>query len=270
MFSLQDVYAKVHEIMTGNLGAAGTTQGLNISPGSQGLLVVCASMRVLGVLEECCREYANRFTTVLVKLINRVARDHASPGGFVLDSSRQGMGRSRCTSVADRRIDGGDHELHKTHFSSSANTAAVSLCFGNSTVLFREPSKRHVMHCREVAELGVPEYGTLNWVTLTALKLTANKVLTNVERKKLYLQTLVLLITGNAAKHTDLAIVMGILSVVRTWLLHPVVVHVPGKPSEYISLTEKVGGPPGCLEVFIATLIQLPSITLKSHPKLVS
>ncbi len=77
-------------------------------------------------------------------------------------------------------------------------------------------------------------------MTLCALKLTANKVLTNVERKKLYLQTLVLLITGNAAKHTDLAIVMGILSVVRTWLLHPVVVHVPGKPSEYISLTEKV------------------------------
>jgi len=94
--------------------------------------------------------------------------------------------------------------------------------------------------CREVVELGEPEYGTLNWVTLCALKLTANKVLTNAERKKLYLQTLVLLITGNAAKHTDLAIVMGILSVVRTWLLHPVVVHVPGKPSEFISLTEKV------------------------------
>jgi len=91
-----------------------------------------------------------------------------------------------------------------------------------------------------VVELGKPEYGTLNWVTLCALKLTANKVLTNAERKKLYLQTLVLLITGNAAKHTDLAIVMGILSVVRTWLLHPVVVHVPGKPSEFISLTEKV------------------------------
>ena len=92
---LQDVYAKVHEIMTGNLGAAGTTQGLNITPGSQGLLIVCASMRVLGVLEECCKDYANRFTHVLVKLINRVARDHASPGGFVLDSSRQAMGRSR-------------------------------------------------------------------------------------------------------------------------------------------------------------------------------
>lgn len=83
--------------MTGNLGAAGTSQGLNISPGSQGLLIVCASMRVLGVLEECCKDYANRFTHVLVKLINRVARDHASPGGFVLDSSRQAMGRSRCT-----------------------------------------------------------------------------------------------------------------------------------------------------------------------------
>ena len=93
---MQDVYAKVHEIMTGNLGAAGTSQGLNISPGSPGLLIVCASMRVLSVLEDCCKDYANRFTHVLVKLINRVARDHASPGGFVLDSSRQAMGRSRC------------------------------------------------------------------------------------------------------------------------------------------------------------------------------
>ena len=115
---LQDVYAKVHEIMTGNLGAAGTTQGLNISPGSQGLLVVCASMRVLGVLEECCREYANRFTTVLVKLINRVARDHASPGGFVLDSSRQGMGRSRCIFILTDGLLGVNWSLHKTHFSA--------------------------------------------------------------------------------------------------------------------------------------------------------
>ena len=120
------------------------------------------------------------------------------------------------------------------------------------------------MHCREVAELGVPEYGTLNWVTLTALKLTANKVLTNVERKKLYLQTLVLLITGNAAKHTDLAIVMGILSVVRTWLLHPVVVHVPGKPSEYISLTEKVGALPGCMNYSLLPSSSWPSSPLKS------
>ena len=100
---MQEVYAKVHEIMTGNLGAAGTSQGLNISPGSQGLLIVCASMRVLGVLEECCKDYANRFTHVLVKLINRVARDHASPGGFVLDSSRQ-AGRNRCILLHLQRV----------------------------------------------------------------------------------------------------------------------------------------------------------------------
>ena len=100
---LQEVYAKVHEIMTGNLGAAGTSQGLNISPGSQGLLIVCASMRVLGVLEECCKDYANRFTHVLVKLINRVARDHASPGGFVLDSSRQ-AGRNRYIPLHRQKV----------------------------------------------------------------------------------------------------------------------------------------------------------------------
>ena len=117
---------------------------------------------------------------------------------------------------------------------------AKARCGASCNRALQNPEQMHGT-CREAAELGEPEYGTLNWVTLCALKLTANKVLTNVERKKLYLQTLVLLITGNAAKHTDLNIVMGILTVVRTWLLHPVVVHVPGKPSEYISLTEKVG-----------------------------
>jgi len=93
---------------------------------------------------------------------------------------------------------------------------------------------------REGGELGEPEYGTLTWATLAALKLAANKVLFQAERKKLFLQTLVLLITGNAAKHTDPAILMGILNIVRLWLLHPTIHTAPGKPPEAVSLTEKV------------------------------
>ncbi len=88
--------------------------------------------------------------------------------------------------------------------------------------------------------MGEPEYGTLTWATLAALKLSANKVLFQAERKKLFLQTLVLLITGNAAKHTDPAILMGILTIVRSWLLQPIIHTAPNKPPEAVSLTEKV------------------------------
>jgi hypothetical protein len=93
---------------------------------------------------------------------------------------------------------------------------------------------------RDSLEVGEPEYGTLTWATLCALKLAANKVLYAADRKKLFLQTLVLLITGNAAKHTDPAILMGILTIVRTWLLEPAMSMVPGSMTpEAISLTEK-------------------------------
>jgi hypothetical protein len=41
---------------------------------------------------------AQRFTPLLVKLLNRVARDHASPGGLVLDPTRQPLAHARCVS----------------------------------------------------------------------------------------------------------------------------------------------------------------------------
>lgn len=94
---------------------------------------------------------------------------------------------------------------------------------------------------RNSGEVGEPEYGTLTWATLCALKLAANKVLYAADRKKLFLQTLVLLITGNAASKTDPTILMGILQIVRTWLLEPAMSMMPGSTTpEAISLTEKV------------------------------
>lgn len=92
--------------------------------------------------------------------------------------------------------------------------------------------------------MGEPQYGSLVWATRAALRLAADKVLFSAERKKLFLQTLVLLITGNAAKHTDPAILMAILAIVRTWLLSPVITAPPqpGRPAEAVSLTEKARG----------------------------
>ena len=89
--------------------------------------------------------------------------------------------------------------------------------------------------CRAATEQGEPQYGSLTWATRTALQLAANKVLFSAERKKLFLQTLVLLITGNAAKHTDPAILMQILVIVRAWLLEPLITPA----AEAVSLTEK-------------------------------
>ncbi|EIE23491.1 hypothetical protein COCSUDRAFT_65942 [Coccomyxa subellipsoidea C-169] len=185
---VSEVNHRVHEIMQHHLTQA-YNQNVPLTPASPaGLLGVCASLRVLSTLEAFAPDYVARFTPLLVKLLNRVARDHASPGGLVLDPTRQPLGRSP----------------------------------------------------REGGDMGEPEYGTLTWATLAALKLAANKVLMQADRKKLFLQTLVLLITGNAAKHTDPAILMGILTIVRSWLLNPQPHSAaPNKPPELVSLTEK-------------------------------
>jgi hypothetical protein len=103
---------------------------------------------------------------------------------------------------------------------------------------------------RAAGEAGEPQYGSLTWATRAALQLAAGKVLHSAERKKLFLQTLVLLITGNAAKHTDPAILMQILATVRAWLLQPLLQPPsgPGRPAEAVSLTEKAREPsPFCV-----------------------
>ena len=95
--AVQEVNQRVHEIMQHHLQQA-TTPNLPLTPASPaGLLGVCATLRVLATLEAFAPEYVARFTSLLVKLLNRVARDHASPGGLVLDPRSQLLGRSpRC------------------------------------------------------------------------------------------------------------------------------------------------------------------------------
>ena len=40
-------------------------------------------------------DYTMRFTPLLTQLLNRVARDHASPGGLVLDPTRHPLAHAR-------------------------------------------------------------------------------------------------------------------------------------------------------------------------------
>ena len=54
-----------------------------------------------------------------------------------------------------------------------------------------------------------------------SLRLTFRKVLTSAENKKLFLQTMVQLITTATARQTDPALLRECLSIVRLWLLEP-------------------------------------------------
>ncbi len=54
-----------------------------------------------------------------------------------------------------------------------------------------------------------------------SLRLAFRKVLTSAENKKLFLQTMVQLITTATARQTDPALLRECLTIVRLWLLEP-------------------------------------------------
>lgn len=56
---------------------------------------------------------------------------------------------------------------------------------------------------------------------LRSLRLTFRKVLTSAENKKLFLTTMVQLITTATARQTDPALLRECLNIVRLWLLEP-------------------------------------------------
>ncbi|KAL0020642.1 hypothetical protein WJX79_010395 [Trebouxia sp. C0005] len=71
------------------------------------------------------------------------------------------------------------------------------------------------------AEPVEPLFGTLVWAMWRSLRLTFRKVLTSAENKKLFLQTMVQLITTATARQTDPALLRECLTIVRLWLLEP-------------------------------------------------
>lgn len=66
-----------------------------------------------------------------------------------------------------------------------------------------------------------PLFGTLVWAMWRSLRLTFRKVLTSAENKKLFLTTMVQLITTATARQTDPALLTECLNIVRLWLLEP-------------------------------------------------
>lgn len=66
-----------------------------------------------------------------------------------------------------------------------------------------------------------PLFGTLVWAVWRSLRLTFRKVLTSAENKKLFLTTMVQLITTATARQTDPALLRECLNIVRLWLLEP-------------------------------------------------
>lgn len=86
---------RVHDIINNHLnGACNSAMPLAPTNTPHALLGICASLRVLTALEPVAGQYVLKFTQHLVRLLNRVARDHASPGGLVLDPGRQVLGRN--------------------------------------------------------------------------------------------------------------------------------------------------------------------------------
>ncbi len=73
-----------------------------------------------------------------------------------------------------------------------------------------------------------PLFGTLVWAMWRSLRLTFRKVLTSAENKKLFLTTMVQLITTATARQTDPALLRECLNIVRLWLLKP---ENGGKPN---------------------------------------
>ncbi|KAK9813301.1 hypothetical protein WJX72_012102 [[Myrmecia] bisecta] len=173
----QMVQQKVHDLLGAFLTAAGNERppGQHLPPPT--LVGVCTSLRILETLAEVAPEYVQKFTAPLVKMINRLARDHAAPGGLVLSTPRIPL------------------------------------------------------RVRDGEEKWQPEYGQVTWAVQHALRLAAPRVLYYAEHKNLFLRTLVLLITGNSARHVDAAILMEILLTVRNWLLD--------KDNPVATLTEK-------------------------------
>lgn len=83
-----------------------------------------------------------------------------------------------------------------------------------------------VVPCR--ADPVEPLFGTLVWAMWRSLRLTFRKVLGSAENKKLFLTTMVQLITTATARQTDPALLRECLNIVRLWLLEP---ENGGKPA---------------------------------------
>lgn len=80
-------------------------------------------------------------------------------------------------------------------------------------------STKHLLSCR--ADAPEPEYRSIVWATAAALRLAGRRVLTNMETKKMLLQSLVALMSTPHAKHTDPALLLEYLLLVKNWLLEP-------------------------------------------------
>ena len=84
----------------------------------------------------------------------------------------------------------------------------------------------HLLSCR--GDPPEPEYRSIVWATAAALRLAGRRVLTNMETKKMLLQSLVALMSTPHAKHTDPALLLEYLLLVKNWLLEP---QGGGKPA---------------------------------------
>ena len=96
---------------------------------------------------------------------------------------------------------------------------ATALCEPHLNLKLPCTLASHLLSCR--GDPPEPEYRSIVWATAAALRLAGRRVLTNMETKKMLLQSLVALMSTPHAKHTDPALLLEYLLLVKNWLLEP-------------------------------------------------
>jgi len=226
-----------------------------------GLKPLCCALRVLGALEAPAPDYVAKHAAALVKLLVRLAKEHAqgNPSLILAPQPAQPGQPLRCAPPPSAAVpSSGACALRAPADSRLAHALRLRVRRAPRPPGGPRPTARAPRR-RPQDEGGEPEYGTMVWAMCAALKLAAPRVLFTELVKKQFLQarprpgrpeftnllapacgllarraagratwgrrpcaqTLVMVITGGPARHVHGAIVLRILAILRDWLLAP-------------------------------------------------
>jgi len=179
---------------------------------------VAASLSVLRATEAGNPIFLTRMVAPVVRMLNNHARQQ---GSLILQQQQaaqaQGMSQAQAQLVAAQSLQATQSGVVPDPKTAASRPAAAG---GKPPITATLLERLNAVDDSKAAEWD-PAYGSLTWSMCAALRLAAHRglVLLHTDHKKLFLHTLVVLITG--AKATSPAVLMEILMIVRKWLLEP-------------------------------------------------